>query len=63
MGKLPLLALSIASHIKILQPFVEKFDELFFKFTRKGKVCYISGDFNLDLLQFQNNSITVVIRL
>lgn len=38
--------------------FVEKFDELFSKFTRKGKVCYISADFNLDLLQFQNNSIT-----
>lgn len=40
---------------------LEKFDELLSKLTRKEKTYYICGDFNLDLLQFENNSTTAQI--
>jgi hypothetical protein len=38
--------------------FVQKFDDLLGKISSENKTCYLAGYFNLDLISYQNDTIT-----
>ena len=56
MAEILLSVLFIGLRIRNFDLFLQQFNELMPKISRENKICYIMGDFNLELMNHQSSS-------